>query len=43
MNTDARPTRILMVCTGNICRSTMAHAIVGDSRAVSESRDPHPR
>ena len=33
MNTDARPTRILMVCTGNICRSTMAHAIAEQSAA----------
>lgn len=33
MNTDARPTRILVVCTGNICRSTMAHAIAEQSAA----------
>lgn len=28
-----RPARILMVCTGNICRSTMAHAILEQSAA----------
>ncbi len=33
MNTTDRPTRILMVCTGNICRSTMAHAIAEQSAA----------
>ena len=33
MNTNDRPTRILMVCTGNICRSTMAHAIAEQSAA----------
>ena len=33
MNTDTRPSRILMVCTGNICRSTMAHAIAEQSAA----------
>ena len=33
MNTNGRPTRILMVCTGNICRSTMAHAIAEQSAA----------
>ena len=27
MNTNDRPTRILMACTGNICRSTMAPAV----------------
>ena len=28
-----RPARILMVCTGNICRSTMAHAILEQAAA----------
>ena len=33
MNTNDRPTRILMVCTGNICRSTMAHAVLEQAAA----------
>ena len=28
-----RPARILMVCTGNICRATMAHAILEQAAA----------
>ncbi|WP_455150498.1 low molecular weight protein-tyrosine-phosphatase [Schaalia odontolytica] len=38
MNTNDRPTRILMVCTGNICRSTMAHAIAEQSAAQAGIR-----
>lgn len=49
-----RPARILMVCTGNICRSTMAHAIleqaaaragvdvVVDSAGVSDEEEGNP-
>ena len=49
-----RPARILMVCTGNICRSTMAHAIleqaaaragvdvVVDSAGVSDEEQGNP-
>ena len=33
MNTNDRPIRILMVCTGNICRSTMAHAVLEQAAA----------
>ena len=36
MNTNDRPTRILMVCTGNICRSTMAHAVLEQAAASDE-------
>ena len=48
------PARILMVCTGNICRSTMAHAIleqaaaragvdvVVDSAGVSDEEEGNP-
>ena len=28
-----RPARVLMVCTGNICRSTMAHAVLEQAAA----------
>lgn len=45
MSTESTPFRILMVCTGNICRSTMAHQVLqqkvrelareGDSVAIS--------
>ena len=54
MNTNDRPTRILMVCTGNICRSTMAHAVleqaaaragvdvVVDSAGVSDEEQGNP-
>ena len=31
--TKPRPARVLMVCTGNICRSTMAHAVLEQAAA----------
>ena len=31
--TQPRPARVLMVCTGNICRSTMAHAVIEQAAA----------
>ena len=31
--TQPRPARVLMVCTGNICRSTMAHAVLQQEAA----------
>ena len=49
-----RPARVLMVCTGNICRSTMAHAVleqaaaragvdvVVDSAGVSDEEQGNP-
>ena len=49
-----RPARVLMVCTGNICRSTMAHAVreqaaaragvdvVVDSAGVSDEEAGNP-
>ena len=33
MSTHSDPARVIMVCTGNICRSTMAHAILEQSAA----------
>lgn len=52
--TQPRPARVLMVCTGNICRSTMAHAVleqaaaragvdvVVDSAGVSDEEQGNP-
>ena len=52
--TKPRPARVLMVCTGNICRSTLAHAvleqaaaragvaIVVDSAGVSDEEQGNP-
>lgn len=52
--TQPRPARVLMVCTGNICRSTMAHAvleqeaaragvdIIVDSAGVSDEEQGNP-